>query len=69
LDSSEAEDEDAIGLDDRIDAMCDDDHGGIHERRIYKSLDLLLRDNINVSRRLVENDELGLPQDGPAYAD
>ena len=58
MDLAEAEDENAVTLDDGVDTMGDDDHGRVGELSVDEQLDLLLGDDIDIGGGFVQDDHL-----------
>ena len=63
------EDKHLVALHDGIESVCNRYDGASPELCLDQPLYLLLRDDVNVRRRLIEDHNLVLPKDGPADAD
>ena len=61
--------QDIVTVDDCVDSVGDHNHCGVFEFRIDKLLDGLLGDNIDISRSLIQNDNLRSSQDSSADTD
>ena len=63
-DSAFVEDKDTTGLANRGQAVGDDDGGSTLQEHLQSALDELLRRGVNVRRRLVQDEELGIMRQG-----